>query len=199
MKKHSFNFNLKILPVFNIKRIIVHILQQMETSSLINKLSANLLVIIDLANGIPEKEQNIKADGKWSILEIFEHLLLTERSVHRLLLKKAEKQHSSQTMLGSAKIKRMLLDRRSVKITAPPYLVPTGIFTHIDAFTSAFLAERNGLIDDLKTGRILVDNSIFNHPVLGELTITDWIDFVIAHTERHMLQIQEMRETQHAI
>lgn len=166
----------------------------METSSVIDKLAANLLMITDLAKSIPQAEQKIKAGANWSILEVFEHLFLTERSVYRLLLKKAEKQHSAQIILGTAKMKRLLIDRRSFKITAPAYLVPTGTFTEIDAFIEAFRSERNSLMDDLQVGNILIDNGVFDHPVLGELTITDWIDFLIAHTERHVLQIQELRD-----
>jgi hypothetical protein len=39
--------------------------------------------------------------------------------------------------------------------------------------------------------KFVIDNRMFPHPYLGNLTMVDWCYFIISHADRHCLQIQD--------
>lgn len=163
----------------------------MTNSDAIEKLEDNLNDILIVANNCPLSCHEKKQDGRWSILEIFEHIYLTEKIVHKLLLKEAIKENEYEEILGRAKLKKMLVNGRSYKIIAPAYLTPLGSFENLNLFFNEFSRERNTLIQDVRLGKIVMDNRVHNHPVLGDMTMSDWINFLIYHSIRHLEQVND--------
>lgn len=163
----------------------------MTAETAIQKLGENLNYIIQQARACSYENLNKKDAGKWGNHQILEHIYLTEESIHRLLLRRPDKQNQTAEIFGNEKLKRMLVDQRAYKITAPDYLIPTGKYSNIEDFVDEFLLERNALTEDIRAGRIIVDSGIHNHPVLGEMTVPDWIHFLIHHSVRHLEQIKD--------
>ena len=40
--------------------------------------------------------------------------------------------------------------------------------------------------------QLVIDNRVHKHPSLGEMTVSDWLWFMIRHTERHLEQVKEV-------
>ena len=128
----------------------------------------------------------------WSILQILEHITIADTIVFFLLREPSEATSDSGEIYGNEKLKKIVVDFRTrKKVEAPVSLQPQGKFTEISAFEKTFLRGRNLLKHDLASGKIKVSNSTHKHPYLGEMTISDWLNFILHHTQRHMEQIKE--------
>lgn len=75
---------------------------------------------------------------------------------------------------------------------APEALLPKGEVTDVDAFKKRFQEQRKELKEDIENGKLIIDNRTRKHPRLGEMTVSDWLYFLISHTERHVEQIGEL-------
>jgi len=79
-----------------------------------------------------------------------------------------------------------LVDQRGKKLQTNDLLSPQGNFQTLADFNSAFIIIRNSIEKNLTTENLKIDNRIHNHFLLGEMTITDWLNFILFHTERHL-------------
>ncbi|WP_281613253.1 DinB family protein [Flammeovirga sp. SubArs3] len=140
---------------------------------------------LDLSNEKPTKDQ------EWSILEILEHIYITDRGIYKMLSKPTDLIAESDEIAGKGKLEHILINKRANKVKSPDSFVPKGIYKDVDSFKKEFLAFRNAMVDDIINERFLIDQRIHKHFVLGEMTISDWIYFIIYHTNRHLEQIKE--------
>lgn len=164
----------------------------MNLQDYIEILDENSSRTIKLAYSISDDALTLKLPGKWSPLEILEHIFLTDKIVLILLSRPSVNKHTSTHILGSEKLEKFLIDGRNHKVEAPEALHPKGLFPNLDAFEIAFLEQRKQLKLKLDSGEIIMDNRIHKHIRLGEMTISDWLYFIIHHTNRHLEQIQDM-------
>jgi uncharacterized damage-inducible protein DinB len=147
-----------------------------------------------LARGLTPEQLVWAQEGRWSALQILEHICLAETSIGRILTRQAEKMSAQDEIVGNEKMYRLVVEERGRKITAPERMVPTGTITTVAEFERTFTAQREALKADLQSGAKVVDNRIFVHPAFGEMTMADWMYFSIRHTERHLDQIRENLE-----
>jgi len=138
-------------------------------------------------------ETLIAKGGKgWSIFEILEHIHVTDKAIYHLLSTPSEKKSDSKEIVGAKKLEFYLVQGRNKrKVQSPNLLQPKGRFQDLAEFTTAFTSARNNIKSDLLSGKIIVDNRIHNHFIIGEMTITDWLYFVLYHAERHLKQIED--------
>jgi hypothetical protein len=131
----------------------------------------------------------------WSIHECFEHIIITEIAVYRILMQH-DPEHpatsSGTERIGRAKMEKLMSDR-SVKTEAPDDVKPIGRFSSIEELKAKFLSNRERIAEALKNNRVVFDNRVIVHPVLGEMTKKDWLHFMIHHCERHCKQIEEIK------
>jgi hypothetical protein len=134
---------------------------------------------------------NGKTGGCWSPLQVLEHCWLTEKMVIAFLHRPSAEMHDQETVHGNSKLHHLVVNKRDIKLQAPDRLQPTGAITSCADFESKFASLRQGLHDSLEGGTLIVDNRVYPHPVLGILTVTDWLYFLIHHTQRHIEQLHE--------
>ena len=84
-----------------------------------------------------------------------------------------------------------MIELRRRKVPAPEFLLPKGLIKNESEFVEKFLKQRGKLVDALENGKITIDNAITPHPLIGEMTKTDWLNFIVYHAERHLLQIKD--------
>lgn len=147
---------------------------------------------IQLARSCSAKQLNFKPEGKWGILEILEHICLTDKIIHRLISKPTNKISKSAEIFGNKKLKHIVAEGRTKKIEAPEIVKPKGEIQDVDTFEKLLLKQRAKLKRDLETGEIVVDNRMIKHFAMGEMTISDWLNLVVHHTQRHLKQIDEL-------
>ena len=49
------------------------------------------------------------------------------------------------------------------------------------------------IVGHINSNTIEQETITLKHPILGEMTKVDWIHFMIAHTNRHLVQIEEVK------
>lgn len=145
-------------------------------------------------------------DG-WSITEIMEHLSLVEHSVARLfhvMLAKAEAAGATRAegAAGAAfapvSIEQFVEALRERKLQAPDAARPGGEVSIADAL--ARLRESRATLHNLRARLELVDGAAvrYPHPAAGPLDLYQWLLFIGAHEERHLKQIEALKETMSA-
>jgi hypothetical protein len=130
-------------------------------------------------------------NDSWTGLQVLEHICITEKVVSKLVAKPSEQIHESAELFGAGKLNHLVVAKRAFKVKAPEMLNPKGDIKDLEAFEQVFTKQRNELKQGIIQGNISVDNRIHKHPYLGEMTISDWLHFMISHTQRHIEQIQD--------
>ncbi|MGM9949606.1 MAG: DinB family protein [Lysinibacillus sp.] len=130
-------------------------------------------------------------EGVWSVAQNLEHLYLLEMAVA-----KGIKHVLTQEEFKPVKEKPIhLAVDRTTKIAAPPYLEPSTDFQTLGTLKNKLAQAREALLQSVQglTEREMKEKS-FKHPVFGTLAIQQWIAFVGYHEERHLLQIEEVKQ-----
>ena len=157
----------------------------------IKELEQNTNKLLETVKEYPIEKLAKKSGSEWSLLEILEHIYITDKVIYSIVSKPSDKESKDKELFGQNKLEIILIDQRDKKIQSPDFLYPKGHFQNLSSFSSAFIDLRNSLKNDLITEKIKIDNRIHNHPLLGEFTITDWLNFIPLHTERHLKQIED--------
>lgn len=154
---------------------------------------AELLSAVD---DVPESGRDVKVDvSAWSVAEILEHLHRVEDGIARLLTRRVERaradgaplEHEDGSLLSSLDVFR--LPERSYAVAAPESVLPRGELTATAAL-GALADSRRALMDAASAANGLALGTItYAHPLMGSLTLYQWILFVGQHELRHARQI----------
>lgn len=165
--------------------------------SLSEKTKTAISNLTDLIDNCSEEELHFKpSPDSWSILECAEHIYLVNTGVYRILQAPPPTaiENKLREIHSEGKLNHILVTKRDIKRNAPPFVVPKGIFKTKEDVKQAINRDTTGIIAILGTNDISKETQTFAHPSIGEMTKTDWVHFLIAHTERHLFQIKEIRE-----
>ena len=165
----------------------------MDIKDLISRLNDTTDDILQIAKTCSVEQLSFKEGESWSISEILEHLLITDRVVYEILSRPSSNMNPSAEIIGNEKMKKLMVDQRTQRrVVSPETFKPKGEMTDLNTFEKTFLVQRERLKNDLTTGKIVVDNRINRHPFLNEMTITDWLNFTVHHSQRHVDQIKDI-------
>ena len=126
--------------------------------------------------------------GGWTAGEITEHLLLNDIRVNTVLSGKTFPTDRDPQEKVNA-FQDRLADREN-KIDAPAFLLPSEVAKDPIALTERILAERrklNQVILDTDLSLIYPDSP---HRLFGPLTGIEWVQFLIHHCNRHLIQLE---------
>ena len=161
----------------------------------IREIETSTPALIEVLDNLSEEQSKFKINSMvWSIHECMEHIVISEIGVYRILMTHNEEapQHENPEKLGKEKIAK-ILGNRTVKSESPENVRPIGRFSNLDELKAKFHSNRQRICDGLRNNEFVFDNQLFKHPVLGELTKKDWLNFLIHHARRHLKQIEEIR------
>lgn len=164
-----------------------------EMKKYINDIDHNTEKLIEIVKDCSIEDLNTKFNDKWSILEVLEHIYITDKVIYSIVSKPSDKESKTKEIIGLNKLEIILLGQINEKLQSPDLLRPKGYFQNLVDFNSAFRTLRSSIKNDLMTTKIKVDNRTHNHFLLGEMTITDWLNFLLLHTERHLKQLEEKK------
>ncbi|MBN8235905.1 DinB family protein [Halobacillus kuroshimensis] len=148
--------------------------------------------LLEYAHSISdEKAARKPGEGKWSVLEILEHLYLMEQLVV-YQIKQAIKQGDIQ-QTSEKPIHRTT--ERHYKVEAPESVRPEGTFQTIAEAEDGLKKTREATLflihnKDEET----LKNRVFPHPAFGDMDLTQWIEFIGWHELRHLDQMKETVE-----
>ncbi|MED3662156.1 DinB family protein [Ureibacillus sp. FSL K6-8385] len=136
-------------------------------------------------NEVPEK-------GKWSIAQVLEHLYLMEMNTVDGILETLSKDEYNPV---EEKPLHHILDR-TVKRVAPDDLTPSGEFQTLEELKRKLSKSREALLKSIEgVSEEELENKSFIHRRYGLLSIRQWVSLIGYHEERHLQQIEEIKES----
>jgi uncharacterized damage-inducible protein DinB len=139
----------------------------------------------------PARERR-PADDAWSVADVLEHLARAERGIARLIAQRGRDEPVSQAAAVPLDIGRVR--GRSERIDAPERIRPTGTMTAAEALRALDETRAQMRAAVLAAKSPSLDGCTYPHPVLGVLTLRDWISFVAHHEARHAAQVSAIAQ-----
>lgn len=148
----------------------------------------------------PERWTERPAPGRWSVVELFEHLYKVEHSCARVIARGAAEaraaghppETSTDSVLGT--LDAFGLRDRAQKRDVPDRVAPAGGWSPAEA-REKLATSRAELHDAIRAADGLALGSIHQtHARFGEIDLYMWILFVAEHEARHVQQAAEIVE-----
>lgn len=170
-----------------------------ERKFAIDYLSSTKKDLLKSIKGLSEAQLNFKSSPEaWSVAECVEHIALSETNLFQMiqgtLKAPAEPAKRSEVKLSDEEVFNAITDR-SYKVKTQEAFVPWGKFGSHEATVKEFLAKREANMNYIRTTSDDLRNHFFTFPVeaLGTLDSYQLFFFMAGHTDRHRLQIEEIK------
>lgn len=163
-------------------------------SSLKISLAENTDVLSKTIAEFPDEYFNAKINpDTWSAGEVLEHIYRAEFGIPRLFNGESQTASNRDTDFTIQKINQTLLDFTQ-KRKAGGVVLPKQDGKDKAALLQKFQTNRQS-IANLSEEKPLDELCLkYENPIFGYLTRREWIHFIILHTERHLHQIQNIKE-----
>lgn len=165
--------------------------------SLQEKIRSISYSLIDLIDSSTEEELLFKAaPDSWNILECVEHICLVNGNVARLLElpPPASYENKQPELYSEGKLNHLLVIKRDIKRVAPDFVTPKGVYKTAGEAKEVIYNNTEHMLDTLEHSDISEQTHTIPHHALGEMTKTDWVHFMLAHTQRHLHQIEKIKD-----
>jgi uncharacterized damage-inducible protein DinB len=147
--------------------------------------------VLKSVSGLTDSQLNEKPTGKWSIMQVLEHLYLLERLIvhqmSKVMLSDAE------TVIEEKPINQII--DRTFKLVAPSYVTPSTDFITLTTIQEKLLESRSSLdafLIDADEEKMLKRS--IPHPVFGAFHLKQWVEIIGWHEKRHLAQIEEIKD-----
>jgi uncharacterized damage-inducible protein DinB len=175
----------------------VEVITQAQRAYAIAELQRTKSLLIQELKGLSDKQLKFKsAPDKWSIAEIVEHIALAENGIFQItqttLKAPADSSKRKEIKVTEAEIKKRLTNR-TTKVQSPEIIKPTGKFPSANAAYQTFANCRDATIEYISTTNDDLLNHFWQHPATGTIDLYQTILLIAAHSERHILQIIEVK------
>lgn len=130
------------------------------------------------------------AEGCWSILEVVEHITLSDGEMLRCYLETGSNE-TGVTPNAEATIQAFGSDISS-KYQAPPQVLPTGRYKSLAGALKAYREARNELVDFVRTRAENFRGRLLKSPI-SDMDGYQIFLFIAAHSDRHRLQIERIK------
>ena len=166
-------------------------------AELLDYASIQRTLLGDAVSAVPEPLRNRRpAADVWSVAEVLEHLHRTESGVALLVTARLAEarqaglaqERETGSLLGS--LDRFGIAEGRRRVPAPRLVHPTGALDWVLAL-DRLAASREALRHAVAAGDGLALGEVVHpHPLLGSLSLYQWILFVGQHEARHAAQIR---------
>lgn len=148
--------------------------------------------VLNSVRHLSDEQLNEKpGKGKWSIAQVLEHLYLMEMNTVDGIMETLSKNEYNPT---EEKPIYQMLDR-TIKRVAPDDLTPSDKFQTLDELERKLNNSREALIKSIEgVSEEDLENKSFIHRRYGLLSIRQWVLLIGYHEERHLQQIEEIKE-----
>ena len=171
-------------------------LTQHERDYALSNLHASRKLFLDAVAGLTPEQWNFKAGpDRWSIAECAEHIAVSEDFISGMIrnqMLKAPPAPDQKSAVTDELIVEKTVDR-SKKFTAPEPIAPTHRWTDPAEAVAHFKESRDKNIAFMNTTTDEFRQHFFKHPAFGVLDAYQWFLLLASHTERHTLQILEVK------
>jgi hypothetical protein len=167
-----------------------------DNQKIVKELERTQARLLASVEGLSEAQWNFKpAADRWSVAECVEHITASEPLI-RGMVAAAMKKEATPEMVTAGLVKDDLLTKglvdRSKKFSAPEPLIPTNRYKTPAAALDVYKKERGETIA-LASQDVNLRTHADNHFLFGPLDAYGWFLFLSGHSERHTLQIDEVK------
>ncbi len=177
---------------------------QGDRDRILSELHASRKMFLDSIAGVSPAQWVYKAaPDRWSIQETAEHIAAAEPFLRGLITEQIMKspanpdlaaQRKPGNAAGNEAVLKALLDR-SKKATAPEPIQPKKVYNTTADAAGAFNKERDKTLDYIRTTQDDLRVHFFKGPTGDDLDAVQWMMLLAGHTERHTLQILEVKQS----
>ena len=132
----------------------------------------------------------------WSVAEVLEHITVSEKGVmemmNGILQTPLTAEQKAEVPAKTEMIVPLMRDR-SQKFQAPEVVQPTKQLGEGSEVGKAFSSTRGSMLEFVKSSGADFHGNGMEHPAFGALDGYQWLLFIAAHAERHLMQIQEVK------
>ena len=166
----------------------------MDTLTLLDTERAALMANV---SRVPEQDRDRRpSPDRWSVAEVLEHLAMVERGVAKLIARRGRQSPAPDQLpaqpLDEERVAK--LRDRERRLEVPDFVRPAGTLSYADA-ARALEETRAGLRQAVvDADPASLDGYTYPHPVLGPITLRDWVHFVAHHEARHAAQVAEIAD-----
>lgn len=174
-------------------------LTQGERDRALSHLHATRKMFLDALAGLSQRQWEWKpAPEVWSIAEVAEHVALTEDALYELIVKKLLASPPDPSRKADPEkdqyILKALIDR-SRKVQAPEALRPAHRWKTPEELIGHFKQSRDRTIGFVRETQEDLRGRHAPHPLFQDLDAYQWLLLIAGHSERHILQINEVKAT----
>jgi hypothetical protein len=153
--------------------------------------------LLNDVKGLSAAQLSFKADStRWSVAQCVEHIALAEtliwQYISAALKQPPTPEKKSQVKYTDEQLIQLTIDR-SKKFKAPEPLQPVGKFASTDEALKYYINRRDSTIAYINSTQDDLKNRYLVHPVMGTLNLYQALLLVAAHSERHTLQLEEVK------
>lgn len=166
-----------------------------ERQKLVSELDRTARRFLSSVEGLTPAQLNYRpAPDRWTIAECAEHIAASEKLI-RDRVAQALKEPAPALVPAGAKKDEMitlLITDRSKKFQAPEVLRPINRYQSPAATLESFRKERAETVKLAREG-VGFRSAYAKHPAFGETDLYGWLLILSGHSERHTLQIEEVK------
>ena len=153
---------------------------------------------LKVIENVSEVQWSWKADStRWSVAETAEHIALAENLIYgnitQNILKQPATPEKAKEMRFKAEQIPQILEDRSRRVKTIEQLVPKRTWTTKADILKSFSEARERNIQYAQTTTDDMHGHFGAHPALGTMDAYAWLVFLSAHSNRHILQIEEVK------
>ncbi|MBM7647682.1 hypothetical protein JOC78_000603 [Bacillus ectoiniformans] len=148
--------------------------------------------VLNSVTGLTNSQLNWRPEeNSWSIIQVLDHLYLMERAVAKGIVSQLNDDSSEAV---EDKPIELTVDR-SVKVTAPSFVVPADGEMNVEEVKAKLAESRRSLIEIVNgSDAEALESKSYPHPVFGSLNLKQWVPFIGFHEKRHLDQMNEIKE-----
>jgi hypothetical protein len=164
----------------------------MDIKQYLKSLNASTLSTLELVKNYSPQQLLFKKEGECSVADILEHICISDERTIALLKTPSDIISPAAELYGDDKLKKIVVDYKGgPKITETEIKELTGSITDFSSFEKVFLMQRSSLHNSLQSGEIKISNRIYPHLYLKDMTVTDWLKYLVYHTTRHLNDVKD--------
>jgi hypothetical protein len=156
-----------------------------------------LAIVLDATKGDGAAFSTRRDPTKWSVVEIVEHLTRAYSGTAKGFERCVEK---GAPLATRATVKQQLQQFALINLgyfpggrQAPKHIIPSGELD-LNAVLDAVRRDLARLDESaIKAKQALGAGKMLDHPILGALTVDQWLKFHVVHTQHHAKQISQRR------
>jgi hypothetical protein len=137
-----------------------------------------------------EKFNTVPFEGSWTAAQVAEHIYKSETGIPKIW--QGNTVVTTRPVDEKVNILKSIFLDFSSKLKSPDFILPSGGTQQVETLYNAIQSNRaiiRHLIETIDLNLTFTDASF---PQLGELTGIEWASFLIYHSKRHTLQLQNI-------